>query len=55
VEMNYKAWCKEFSIYEVPIVFIDRREGQSKMSRKIIREAITMVWKLRILRMLGKL
>jgi dolichol-phosphate mannosyltransferase len=55
VEMNYKAWCKKFSIYEVPIVFIDRREGQSKMSRKIIREAITMVWKLRILRMLGKL
>ena len=54
VEMNYRTWCKKFRIEEVPIVFTDRREGQSKMSKKIIREAIFVVWKLRIMRLLRK-
>jgi len=54
VEMNYRTWCKKFRIEEVPIVFTDRREGQSKMSKKIIREAIFMVWKLKIMRLLRK-
>ncbi len=55
VEMNYRTWCNNFRIKEVPIVFTDRRVGQSKMSKKIIREAVFMVWKLRIMRLLGKL
>jgi len=55
VEMNYRTWCKKYRIEEVPIVFTDRRVGQSKMSKKIIREAIFMVWKLRIMRCLKKI
>ncbi|MDU4961143.1 MAG: polyprenol monophosphomannose synthase [Sporomusaceae bacterium] len=48
VEMNYRTFLKGFRIREVPIVFEDRRVGQSKMSRKIFLEAITMVWRLRL-------
>jgi dolichol-phosphate mannosyltransferase len=55
VEMNYRTWCKKYRIEEVPIVFTDRRVGQSKMSKKIIREAIFMVWKLRIMHLLKKI
>ncbi len=47
IEMTYKAWKKGFKIKEMSIVFVDRMKGQSKMSRKIVREAVTMVWKLR--------
>ena len=47
IEMSFRAWRKRFRIVEIPIVFVDRTEGQSKMSRKIIREAIWMVWRLR--------
>jgi len=53
IEMNYKVWKKGFKIGEMPIVFIDRVEGTSKMSKKIVREAILMVWKLRIRSILG--
>lgn len=53
IEMNYKAWKKGFKLKEIPIVFTDRVEGTSKMSKKIVREAITMVWKLRIRSILG--
>ena len=55
IEMTFKAWKKGFSIGEIPIIFIDRTAGQSKMSRKIVREAIFMVWKLRIRSILGLL
>ncbi len=55
IEMTYKAWKKGFRIKEIPIVFIDRVQGQSKMSRKIIFEAIFMVWKLRFLSLVGRL
>ena len=55
VEMNYRTWCKKYRIEEVPIVFTDRRVGQSKMSKKIIREAIFVVWKLRIMRCLKRI
>ncbi|MFC1555510.1 polyprenol monophosphomannose synthase [candidate division KSB1 bacterium] len=55
IEMTYKAWKKGFSIKEIPIVFIDRAEGSSKMSKKIVREAVWMVWKLRFLNLIGKL
>ena len=48
IEMTYKAWKKGFKIKEMSIVFVDRMKGQSKMSRKIVREAVTMVWKLRL-------
>lgn len=55
IEMNFKAWKKGFRICEIPIVFADREAGSSKMSKKIIREAIWMVWKLKILSLLGKI
>jgi dolichol-phosphate mannosyltransferase len=47
IEMSFRAWRKHFRIAEIPIVFVDRTEGQSKMSGSIIREAIWMVWRLR--------
>ncbi len=55
IEMSFRAWKKKFKIKEIPIVFEDRREGQSKMSKRIVREAIWMVWKLRLLSILGKI
>ena len=47
IEMSYRAWRRGFRIVEIPIVFVDRTEGQSKMSRRIVWEAIWMVWRLR--------
>ena len=47
IEMSYRAWKRGFQLVEIPIVFVDRTEGQSKMSRAIVREAIWMVWRLR--------
>ncbi len=55
IEMNFKAWKKGFKMKEIPIVFTDRVEGSSKMSKKIVHEAIFMVWKLRIRSFLGTL
>jgi dolichol-phosphate mannosyltransferase len=55
IEMNYKAWKKGFRIKEIPIIFTDRTGGSSKMSKKIVREAVFMVWKLPIKNALGKL
>jgi len=55
IEMNFKAWKKGFKVKEIPIIFVDRMKGQSKMSRKIVREAVTMVWKLRIKSIFGML
>jgi len=55
IEMTFKAYCKGFKIKEIPIVFIDRVKGKSKMSKKIVREAVTMVWKFRLQHMFGKL
>lgn len=48
VAMNYRAWKLHKSIQELPIIFTERREGQSKMSKAIIREALFLVWKLRL-------
>ena len=53
IEMTYKAWKKGFRIKEISIIFVDRVKGNSKMSRKIVREAIFMVWKLRLRSILG--
>ena len=47
IEMTFRAWKKGFRIMEIPIVFVDRTEGTSKMSKKIVREAVWMVWRLR--------
>lgn len=48
IEMTFKAFKKGFRIFEIPIIFIDRFQGTSKMSKKIVHEAVLMVWKLRI-------
>jgi dolichol-phosphate mannosyltransferase len=53
IEMTFKAWKKGFNVGEIPIIFVDRVKGTSKMSKKIVREAIIMVWKLRIRSALG--
>jgi dolichol-phosphate mannosyltransferase len=55
IEMNFKTWKKGFKIKEIPIIFVDRTKGKSKMSKKIVREAIWMVWKLRLKSVLGLL
>lgn len=46
--MTYRAWQKGQHITEVPIIFTERRSGQSKMNRAIIWEALWIVWKLRL-------
>jgi len=55
IEMSYKAWKKGFSLGEIPIIFMDRSAGTSKMSKKIVREAIWMVWSLKFQSLFGKL
>ena len=55
IEMNFRTWRKKFKIKEIPIVFTDRRSGQSKMSKKIVREAVLVVWKLQFLHLKKKL
>jgi len=55
IEMNMRVWKKGFRIKEIPIVFIDRVAGNSKMSKRIMREAIWMVWWLRIKSIFGQL
>lgn len=47
IEMKYRAWRKKFRIKEVPITFVDRKEGISKMTKGIVKEAIMGVWKMR--------
>jgi dolichol-phosphate mannosyltransferase len=46
IEMTHKLWRQGKSIVEVPIIFTDRYHGRSKMTGHIIREAVTMVWRL---------
>ncbi|HKX24791.1 MAG TPA: polyprenol monophosphomannose synthase [Actinomycetota bacterium] len=55
IEMSFRAWKKGMRIVEIPIVFVDRVEGQSKMNKRIVREAVWMVWWLRLRAMVGKL
>jgi dolichol-phosphate mannosyltransferase len=55
IEMSFRAWKKGFRLVEVPIVFTDRVEGQSKMNKRIVREAIWMVWWLRLQSLIGRL
>jgi len=46
VEMTHTAWMKGFRITEIPITFVDRRAGYSKMDSRIVKEALFLVWKL---------
>ena len=55
IEITMRAWKHGFRIGEIPIVFVDRAVGESKMSKRIIREAIWRVWKLRLQSMFGRL
>ncbi|HEX8362072.1 MAG TPA: polyprenol monophosphomannose synthase [Longimicrobium sp.] len=49
IEMSFRAWKLGFRIGEIPIMFVDRDLGESKMSKAIVREAIWRVWRLRLL------
>jgi len=55
IEMNFRALKKGFRICELPIVFWERRKGVSKMSFRIAKEAIWMVWKLRVESLFGRI
>ena len=55
IEMSVRAWRKGFTLKEIPIVFVDRTEGQSKMNRSIVREAVWMVPRLRLMSIFGRI
>lgn len=53
IELNFKVWARGLKIKEVPIIFYERRDGQSKMGRAIVHEAIFAVFKLRLKKWFG--
>ncbi|RMH62234.1 MAG: polyprenol monophosphomannose synthase [Calditrichaeota bacterium] len=55
IELTFRAWKKGFRIKEIPIIFIDRVAGVSKLSKSIMWEAIFLVWKLRFASMFNKI
>jgi dolichol-phosphate mannosyltransferase len=55
IEMSVRAWRKGFKLKEIPIVFVDRTEGQSKMNRAIVREAVWLVPQLRLMAWFGRI
>jgi dolichol-phosphate mannosyltransferase len=55
IEMSFRAWKKGFKLGEIPIMFVDRDIGESKMSKRIVREAVWRVWRLRLLSISGRL
>ena len=55
IEMSFRAWKRGFRLEEIPIIFVDRTEGESKMSKKIVREAVWMVWRLRWWSLTGRI
>ena len=55
IEMSFRAWKKGFRLGEIPIMFVDRDVGVSKMSKKIVREAVWRVWRLRWLALTGRI
>ena len=55
IEMTYRAIRKGMRVKEVPIVFVDRTAGRSKMSRRIFMEAVGVVWKLRAEALTGRI
>lgn len=54
IEMNFRAWKRGYAVGEVPIIFVDRATGESKMSGAIVREAVWRVWSLRLKSILGR-
>ncbi len=55
IEMSVRAWRKGFTLKEIAIVFVDRTEGQSKMNKAIVREAVWMVPRLRLMTWFGRI
>lgn len=55
IELTFRAWKKGLSIGQIPIVFEERTEGESKMSKRIVLEAVWKVWQLRLLSLLGRI
>jgi len=55
IEMKFKYYVRKYRITEIPILFIDRRAGMSKMSKKVVYEAFFIVWKLKIKSLIGRL
>ena len=53
IEMSYRAWLKGFRITEIPIIFVDRTIGESKMTRSIMLEAMVMIPRLRLWKLFG--
>ncbi len=55
IELHFRAWKAGFKLKEVPIIFTERKEGESKMSKGIVWEAMRRVWTLKFRSMIGKL
>ena len=55
IEMNFRCWRKGYRMREIPIIFVDRRSGTSKLSRGVINEAVWIVWWLRLQRLLRRI
>ncbi len=55
IEIHFKIYNKGFKVVEIPIVFYERRSGNSKMSKRIILEAAIMVWRLKFLKLFRKI
>ena len=55
IEMNFRCWRKGYRMREIPIIFVDRRSGTSKLSQGVINEAVWIVWWLRLQRVLRRL
>jgi len=55
IETSFRAWKKGFRLFEIPIVFVDRQVGNSKMSRAIVYEAFFLLWTLRLRSLFGRL
>lgn len=55
IEMTFQCWKRGFRVCEIPIIFYERQKGHSKMSKKIVHEAVWMVWRLRLLSLLRRI
>ena len=55
IELKFRAWRRGFSLTEIPILFTERDSGESKMSKKIVREAVWRVWWLKVLQIFRRL
>ena len=55
IELKFRAFRAGFRLVELPILFTERDTGESKMSKKIVREAVWRVWWLRIQDVVGRL